>query len=259
MLQSKTVGRRQAGSGFTLVELLVVIAVIAVLSGLLLPALAKGKSQAVASQCLSNQRQINLALQMFADDHQGYLPGSDNTGGKGVGQIISFADGPQTQPEGTLIRTKYLPNDRVFVCPQALKSREIRQAMKDFFELKQAFHYKFNVDFVGTKTSSTDPDLPAFRSRTQPQADDPQWTAKRLTDGTLNLSRAVLGGDCVGVTDVASAIGSLNPDQPSSIFLSALHNQNQRAVVHYADGHMERVKVSDPRSEFFNIGAVPTY
>ena len=64
-------------NGFTLIELLVVIAIIAILAAILFPVFAQAREKARQTACMSNQRQIAIAVQMYAQEHDETLPTAD--------------------------------------------------------------------------------------------------------------------------------------------------------------------------------------
>jgi prepilin-type N-terminal cleavage/methylation domain-containing protein len=75
---------------FTLVELLVTVAILAILAALVLPALAGGKKKAIQTECAANLRQWGLTFRMYADDNEDSLPRR----GQGV-QRLAKIDRPE--------------------------------------------------------------------------------------------------------------------------------------------------------------------
>src|ERR1041385_6834885 len=135
---------------FTLVELLVTIAIIAILAALLLPAVSHTKATAKRTTCINNTRQINLALRMYADDHADAFYSLTNKD-----QIYhSFKESILPY----LSRSNSGTNDPLFVCPAddfdcsmpALQDFFLFDEVsgKGFYHLKQTHYssYLFNGD-----------------------------------------------------------------------------------------------------------------
>jgi prepilin-type N-terminal cleavage/methylation domain-containing protein/prepilin-type processing-associated H-X9-DG protein len=71
--------RSRKRNGFTLIELLVVIAIIAILAAILFPVFAQAREKARAISCLSNMKQIGTGLNMYVQDYDELLPGTDSS------------------------------------------------------------------------------------------------------------------------------------------------------------------------------------
>jgi prepilin-type N-terminal cleavage/methylation domain-containing protein len=95
---------------FTLVELLVVLAIVGVLAGLLLPALARARESGRATACLSNLRQIGIALQVYTQDHDNRMPTAFDAGLPGT---PAATNGPTLDQ----VLSNHLSAPRLFLCP----------------------------------------------------------------------------------------------------------------------------------------------
>ena len=126
---------------FTLVELLIVIAIIAILASMILPALRSALDKARAIQCTSNQKQLSTATHLYVDDNNGYIP-SHNTWYSSTAKTVSWATvlwsyvthKPVVENYGYLQTidggTLYEPKLGIFRCPAVLEPFKISEEMK---------------------------------------------------------------------------------------------------------------------------------
>jgi len=95
--------RSNARAGFTLIELLVVIAIIAILAAILFPVFAQAREKARTISCLSNTKQVGLALVQYVQDFDGNLPIA------GGGPPTAYIVAPQVAP--------YMKSNAPWTCP----------------------------------------------------------------------------------------------------------------------------------------------
>lgn len=140
--------QRFSRTAFTLIELLVVIAIIAILASLLMPALAKAKAKAQRIECVSQLRQVGLAMRSFANEHRDLFPPQ-----------VEIADGGTRTLADPWVHFSVLSNElttpRILICP----SDNQRKAASDFSGNTNGFAYPNNRNktlsyFVGTHAYS---------------------------------------------------------------------------------------------------------
>lgn len=151
MTSTRSIDQPSRTAGFTLVELLVVVAVVSILAALLLPALARSRSAARATVCTSNLRQVGLATQLYWDDHGGVAfvergARTNNGWNYWFGWLEDGAEGDRRFDPAAGALWPYLRSRGVEVCP-ALDRSHARFKSK---ARGAAFGYGYNLR-IGTR------------------------------------------------------------------------------------------------------------
>lgn len=208
----------QFAGAFTLMELLVVMAVIAILAALLLPALNRTRAKAKQTSCLNNLKQINLATRMYADDHQEAIVLPLGVVGKRTNfqlykEYVKSYAGYTGQPS---------PSEKLFACP----------ADKFYYTMGRGAGRYHNLGFC--EESFTDYTSYAFNGGNRDSTNFPGMAGKHLAS-VKSPSRTLLILEAAAMTPFSwhtpqKAVGNYRfPDSMN--------------MVSYVDGHVSYTKI----------------
>jgi prepilin-type N-terminal cleavage/methylation domain-containing protein len=201
--------------GFTLAELLVTIAIIAIFAALLLPVVDHAKNAAKMTACINNLAEINAALRLYADEHADAIRGLTN------GDPIYFTYKDSLGP--CLSRTGADTNDALFACP----SDDFNcndQHIKDLFPFDQISGTGFYRQGVTDYSSY-------FFNGSADAGEDPR-AAQNPFSSVRHPSELVLAGELSGALGL-SAHSRMQPYQ----FNNALN------VMSFVDGHVSCIRI----------------
>jgi prepilin-type N-terminal cleavage/methylation domain-containing protein len=241
-VKSQLAARRFKTPGFTLLELLVVIAIIGILAALLLPTLSRSKQKAQGVFCVSNGRQLLLALHLYTADYQDWLPPNPDYQTNKM-----WVSGDMGKPTDATNTALLMDPDRSAIAPYISRSPKVFKCPADntvhvrTFSMSQA---------VGTKPGppASAVDGPWLDGTHKHKANNPWRTYGRFSDmvkpGPSGLW-VLIDEDPYNISDAAFAVSMTLPTEMLD-WPGAYHNL--AAGVHFADGHTETHRWRDPRT-----------
>lgn len=233
------------GAGFTLVELLIVIAIIAILASLLLPALSRAKQLAKRTDCVSNLRQIGVAFEIYVDENDGRFPDRRDLKGSLPGGYHPWTSWPPSDPRAgwaAVMLKGSGTTDPLWSCPAAAQcaAGNAAQSLQYVSGASNAVASRYWMWRFDRTNDLSDPTmLEDFWTKTIPQAVKDLQTAS-ATDATIGPINGP--GDVEMVVDsyYPSTIPTVDPDLKGR----TAHPGGRNRL--YLDGHVQYIK--DPRT-----------
>jgi len=251
--------QRLSRRGFTLVELLVVIGIIALLISILLPALNKAREASQVAKCLSNLRQLGAAAVSYTTENKGYLVPAD-----------VYDSALASEPNGRvwsdtwatiLVGMKYLnypnnvdpnnppPQDNVFHCPSGVLEMSSITAINNNLpssrtDAQGAMGYLHQASSKGVVPGLrvySGYGINAGSDSNSPTVPEP---CRRVsgTDGYLKMSHVRRSSETVFLFD---GILGLNFQRTNANRLNARHNKQTMTNLLFFDGHAETYRTAD--------------
>ena len=248
---------------FTLIELLVVISIIALLVGILLPALGAARRSAQRIKCLSNARQVAIAMVSYSTDNDEFIvKQKSNLTGRPDADIVTD---PQWWWTSKLVLDGYLPGIESFVCPSMEVSgmwgaRDTQNfILADVNSTNPQYgpgtwwwnrgHYGTNVYFLTTRIGHPEQSVAATEAVRRNQSTRESEVAN--TSATILLADSIYERDIIEGPRIWG-MGYLFPswDTPNKQVGHADARHQNSINVGWVDGHGENVQVQDKENPF---------